>query len=344
MASGEAPIDDTQTQEDTFVIESSSQAAHTASPTTAPPSTPISTSSNVRRHWWDFLSSNWRQISRASQAVLAFTILFSLIQMVATVTILATSDAQMCDGGNTLVLFLSLYVIRVGIVTPIRVYQYLHPQNRRRRNGDSDYEHPPLSQVAGWIDRAKSILDLFSTIWFILGNYLLLTSMSCQHNQPGLFYLTLTWIVCGYIVVAIPIFLCGTVIFCLPCLLVAMRSLGFSDIVPNAGASPADIKAIPLVRFHPMEHSDDLDMGPSMVQKNRHPEPSAPAPKHGPSEYRLPAQDAVCAICICDYEQGDLLRLLPCRHHFHQSCVDEWMSLNRACPLCKQSAVHVNAS
>lgn len=25
-----------------------------------------------------------------------------------------------------------------------------------------------------------------------------------------------------------------------------------------------------------------------------------------------------------------------CGHHFHQSCLKEWLTLNRKCPLCKQ--------
>jgi hypothetical protein len=25
-----------------------------------------------------------------------------------------------------------------------------------------------------------------------------------------------------------------------------------------------------------------------------------------------------------------------CGHHFHQSCLKEWLTLNRRCPLCKQ--------
>lgn len=28
--------------------------------------------------------------------------------------------------------------------------------------------------------------------------------------------------------------------------------------------------------------------------------------------------------------------LRRCGHHFHRSCLKEWLSLNRKCPLCKQ--------
>ncbi|KAF9354874.1 hypothetical protein BGX26_007259 [Mortierella sp. AD094] len=47
-------------------------------------------------------------------------------------------------------------------------------------------------------------------------------------------------------------------------------------------------------------------------------------------------QDAVCAICLCDYEDDEELRKMSCRHYFHKDCVDEWLRLNRNCPLCKR--------
>ncbi|KAJ2477701.1 hypothetical protein IWW56_004177 [Coemansia sp. RSA 2131] len=50
-------------------------------------------------------------------------------------------------------------------------------------------------------------------------------------------------------------------------------------------------------------------------------------------------EDCMCAICLCDYEDGEILRLLPCHHHMHQGCVDEWLHINQKCPLCKQSVV-----
>lgn len=43
---------------------------------------------------------------------------------------------------------------------------------------------------------------------------------------------------------------------------------------------------------------------------------------------------ASCAVCLCDYCDGDLLRRLPCGHHFHQRCADKWLRRNKRCPLC----------
>ena len=43
----------------------------------------------------------------------------------------------------------------------------------------------------------------------------------------------------------------------------------------------------------------------------------------------------LCCICLGRYREGEMLRELPCQHHFHVSCVDTWLKINANCPLCK---------
>ncbi|XP_037335889.2 RING finger protein 150 [Pungitius pungitius] len=44
-----------------------------------------------------------------------------------------------------------------------------------------------------------------------------------------------------------------------------------------------------------------------------------------------------CAVCIEGYKVNDVVRVLPCRHLFHKSCVDPWLLDHRTCPMCKMN-------
>ncbi|KAI8910121.1 hypothetical protein EDD86DRAFT_204578 [Gorgonomyces haynaldii] len=44
-----------------------------------------------------------------------------------------------------------------------------------------------------------------------------------------------------------------------------------------------------------------------------------------------------CNICLQDYEDDEPLRILKCRHGFHQQCLDNWLVTSKnSCPLCRQ--------
>ncbi|KAF9599924.1 hypothetical protein IFM89_001870 [Coptis chinensis] len=46
-----------------------------------------------------------------------------------------------------------------------------------------------------------------------------------------------------------------------------------------------------------------------------------------------------CSICLEDYIVGERIRILPCRHKFHATCVDAWLTSWRTfCPVCKRDA------
>ena len=38
-----------------------------------------------------------------------------------------------------------------------------------------------------------------------------------------------------------------------------------------------------------------------------------------------------------EYEEGDVLRVLPCNHYMHKPCVDSWLVNNPSCPSCRHS-------
>jgi hypothetical protein len=44
--------------------------------------------------------------------------------------------------------------------------------------------------------------------------------------------------------------------------------------------------------------------------------------------------NASCAVCLSEFDAGDLMRQLPCKHYFHRHCIDKWLRRNKKCPLC----------
>ena len=42
-----------------------------------------------------------------------------------------------------------------------------------------------------------------------------------------------------------------------------------------------------------------------------------------------------CTICLSDFEEQEDVRRLPCMHLFHIECVDQWLPMNKRCPICR---------
>ncbi|KAK9948413.1 hypothetical protein M0R45_003989 [Rubus argutus] len=46
--------------------------------------------------------------------------------------------------------------------------------------------------------------------------------------------------------------------------------------------------------------------------------------------------EETCAICLENYKDAEILKVLPCQHEFHSSCVDSWLTKwGTCCPVCK---------
>ena len=58
--------------------------------------------------------------------------------------------------------------------------------------------------------------------------------------------------------------------------------------------------------------------------------------REGAADCATSADAESCSVCLDDYNEGDKLRVLPCGHRFHSSCIDRWLESNRACPICKK--------
>ncbi|KAL5551201.1 hypothetical protein UlMin_001377 [Ulmus minor] len=55
---------------------------------------------------------------------------------------------------------------------------------------------------------------------------------------------------------------------------------------------------------------------------------------------KLAGEEAECAICLSEFEEGESLRVMPsCRHGFHHHCIFQWLSSHSSCPTCRSSCL-----
>ncbi|ORX43082.1 hypothetical protein DM01DRAFT_1411679 [Hesseltinella vesiculosa] len=335
----------------------------------------------VRTNGLMLLRGSWQSISRASKLLLLASVFFTLAQVAVSAVILGVFSNQSCD--RPVQTYLIVYAVRLGLVLPLIIYQHLSRNTRRTaadRSSSRPARRPPASASASshqpstssqpqthaparpvqqqqdqtlkeWCDRLRSLFDLFGILWFIVGNYILFTTQTCAIQARPFYFTILTWVLLNYIVILIPVFICVSVIFCLPCVLVILRLFHVQD-VPGVtvGASQEEIQHIPVYKFKQID--DPLtSANPSFTTLPAIKKPSwlrsfyarllrqKPSPADAtsfPSLRIAPQEDAMCSICLSEYEPDDLLCKLWCGHHFHKDCVHEWLALNPLCPLCKQ--------
>ncbi|KAF8033274.1 hypothetical protein BT93_D2009 [Corymbia citriodora subsp. variegata] len=45
-------------------------------------------------------------------------------------------------------------------------------------------------------------------------------------------------------------------------------------------------------------------------------------------------EEDVCPICLEEYDEDNPRFITKCEHHFHLSCILEWMERSDICPIC----------
>jgi hypothetical protein len=53
----------------------------------------------------------------------------------------------------------------------------------------------------------------------------------------------------------------------------------------------------------------------------------------------LPGDQSHCPICLGEFTEGEQLKSLPCVHFYHKDCIDSWLMVGHACPVCKTLVV-----
>eukprot|EP00158_Paraphelidium_tribonemae_P008454 Partr_v1_DN28582_c0_g1_i1_m73235 len=53
------------------------------------------------------------------------------------------------------------------------------------------------------------------------------------------------------------------------------------------------------------------------------------------TEYEESYRNTTCSICQADFEAGNMVKIMPCEHQFHPSCIHSWLRRSRECPDCR---------
>ncbi|KAK3141753.1 hypothetical protein QOZ80_4BG0337920 [Eleusine coracana subsp. coracana] len=88
---------------------------------------------------------------------------------------------------------------------------------------------------------------------------------------------------------------------------------------------------------HPMEHAPSRGLEPLAVA-------AIPTVKYDREAFRS-NDDAQCSICLGEYKEKEILRIVPaCHHNFHLACLDLWLQKQTTCPICRISLKELQAA
>lgn len=177
----------------------------------------------------------------------------------------------------------------------------------------------------------ESANTMFSFIWWIIGFYWVSSGgQTLADDAPKLYWLTITFLAFDVffvvICVAVACIIGIAVCCCLPCIIAILYAVADQE-----GATREDIERLPRYKFRRIGEFEK----PSGQTQESFGGIMTECDTDTPIEHVLSLEDAECCICLCAYDDGNELRELPCRHHFHSPCIDKWLHINATCPLCK---------
>eukprot|EP00871_Galdieria_phlegrea_P005662 jgi/Galph1/6097/GphlegSOOS_G4733.1 len=155
------------------------------------------------------------------------------------------------------------------------------------------------------VSRWLRLLNAFYLVWFIVGSIWLSECETCNKTAPHLYRLVLALVIIYYALLGLPLACFCLIMCCLP--LFIRLLLPYAENTQRRrgrAATSEQINNLPCSSY-----------------------------VHGSFERE---EDNSCVICLSDYIEGDMIRHLPCKHHFHKKCIDEWLALDKSCPLCKK--------
>ncbi|KAK1359698.1 RING-type domain-containing protein [Heracleum sosnowskyi] len=193
-----------------------------------------------------------------------------------------------------------------------------------------DHQDQITSSVAKCLDSADAVLPFF---WWIIGFFwIYVVGQNLSHDSAQLYWLCVTFLVFDAFIVVIYIFVecvVGLAIcVCLPCMLSILYSM-----TDQEEEIEDCIQSLPKYKFQRTGVFYEKQIGDSQNEEIQ----ESPREKmiecntNKPTEHVLSLEDAV---------NGNVLRRLPCHHHFHSACIGRWLYLHATCLLCKANVLN----
>jgi Ring finger domain len=205
-----------------------------------------------------------------------------------------------------------------------------------------------------YVDRYIRIVNAWYLVWYIVGSVWVSDAGTCAASAPSLYRLAVALTIVYFSLLFLPLACFCLIVCCLPLFILVYRIM-----LPYAererrlarAAHPSQIAELTVAApYIPREHvpshghaQDDLrvDGGNDHRIGSSHGLPTVSGRDDQNTGNASDDEDASCVICLCAYERGEMVRTLPCKHHFHAQCIDEWLQLDKSCALCKQDVDQV---
>ncbi|KAJ3373925.1 hypothetical protein GGF31_008810 [Allomyces arbusculus] len=191
--------------------------------------------------------------------------------------------------------------------------------------------------------RLKSFLQWSTMLVFLWAHYRFVQLASSGCNRSSALALGIVeWIVLVYTIYLVPFLALVSITICLPSILGPSPTLTAMVLNQPLGSAP-----------QPGLSADDIALLKKRVFVSEEAAAAASAAASAPGDatavtvdnpettgtlpLTLPDEDALCVICCDDYDENDVLNVLPCEHHFHAECLKTWFGLAKLCPICKRN-------
>ncbi|XP_015596259.1 E3 ubiquitin-protein ligase RNF181 [Cephus cinctus] len=112
-----------------------------------------------------------------------------------------------------------------------------------------------------------------------------------------------------------------------------------SDYFDEMGWTPLREGEAPNHFLHMARLLRDFGMWEQLGQHERLPPPASKSALESLEEKKVTSDDThvsrQCPVCLKEFEIGNLVKTLPCRHTFHKECIVPWLEKTNSCPLCR---------